>query len=155
MITQQAKDHAQACYDATKESAAYLYMDDAQTAAYMMILANYVEPIKTKLEYTKPGVLEFVEAVQSQPRPSPREMTGKITNGNPPATTADIEKHGPCQCVNCCKDGALAMRPGYRPCAGYVAPVKGSSWMVWVLAASLIIVPVAVAFLMGVTRWQN
>lgn len=41
MITQQAKNHAQACYDATREAAIHNHMGDAQKAAYMTILAGY------------------------------------------------------------------------------------------------------------------
>jgi hypothetical protein len=136
MITQQAKDHAQACYDATKEAAILTHMGDAQKAAYMTILANH-----------KPRPVHI---------PAPSATLGpRVPKPCPTLTEPHNRKHD-CQCANCTR--ARSIRPlvgGYQPCSGYEPLVKGSSWMVWVLAASLIIVPVAVAFMMGVTQWQN
>ncbi len=58
MITQQARDHAQACYDATGEAAIHSHMGDAQKAAYMTILANY-KPVVHSVRQIKPRGLPF------------------------------------------------------------------------------------------------
>jgi hypothetical protein len=76
MITQQAKDHAQACYDATKEAATHSHMGDAQKAAYMTILANYkLRPVPI-------------------PPPAPR-----------PPQNRHLSDNDDCQCANCTRVG--------------------------------------------------
>jgi hypothetical protein len=94
MITQQAKDHAQACYDATKEAATHSHMGDAQKAAYMTILANHKQrPVHI-------------------PPPSPR-----------PPQNRHLSDNDDCQCPNCTRARSIKpLVGGYQPCSGYEAP---------------------------------